>query len=580
MKNRNIIIICRDRDITVDIKKTSLRGFLLWGSHLKQKYLIKSLSNSASAKEIKTKIESNIMRPEWIANHRFGMFDLLNYVKNGYRYVHDPTINAQFFDLTGIPSATSIHIYHYLLNHNLNPINIDNFEGSQLRLKSILEKNPLAVVISATFLSAEKISRIIRFVRESNNDLPIIIGSGILLTKLDSNKQLEKEYEKIISENVYVILEEYGLDTLNVFLQRISMGKEFTDIPNIIYSNNRNIVYSERKYLSYDIDSNYPNWAKVDKSITKDTAFIRASQGCPYKCKFCSFPKASVKFRQRSVESVRDELRTIKSSNIKNVAFTDDHFAISPRRVREMCEMMLEEKFNFNWFAGIRASAINEDNAKLLEDTGCKVLCVGLESGDDRMLKLINKQTDTASNMKALEILDKHNIVAYGSFLLGFPGETDESIENTINWINRSPLKLYKIFLFSLLPDSVIYDEQVEHDITFFGDEYDYSLWKTPTMDALKASELLREFILRIEKAVLIYNYSPMYAFFPLLSRGYSMGESLEFFKIRTNLIKNELSNNSYFSKRSLRKEQFNELEELLRREPNSSAHGTAHPTY
>ncbi len=342
------------------------------------------------------------------------------------------------------------------------------------------------------------------------------------------------------------------------------MIERLEGIPNIVYRNNGTVRYTERRQVHDDLDSNYPDWANV-AGVTKDVAFIRASQGCPYKCKFCTFPKASPKFGQRSVESIRDELRQIRAAGIKNVTFTDDHFATNPRRITEICKMMLEEKFDFNWFAGIRAASIDEDNAKLLQETGCKVLCVGLESGDDRILRLMNKGTSAASNMRCLEILDRHDITAYGSFILGFPGETDETFNNTIDWINSSPLKLYKVFLFYLFPGSVIYDEQEEHHIGFLGAQYDYRLWTTPTMDALKASELLREFIMRVEKAALIYSYSPMYAFFPLLSRGYTMSESLDLLNLKTELVKSELSDSSYFSKRRFRRLKFREIAGLLK---------------
>jgi len=565
MIDRSVIIICRNRDITVGTKKTNLRGLLSWGSYIKQKHFNKRLSYKSPLKEIKARIESNIKMPEWLGHHRFGIFDLLNYVKNGYRYVYDPAISPKFFDPIGIPSSTSIHIYDFLLRHKYKPINIDNFQGNKSNLRKILYNNPLAVLISATFLNAKEIEGIIQFIRKTNRYVPIFIGSSVLLCKLDLNKQLHSEYANIISENVYMILEEHGLDTLNLILKKIVANTDFKHTPNIVYSDNGIVKYTDRLDVRYDINTNFPEWANVI-NICKDVAFIRASQGCPFKCKFCSFPKASPKFRQRSVESIREELRKISTLGIRNVAFTDDHFAINQRRVMEICKMMLEENFNFNWFAGIRASAINEDNAKLLAETGCKVLCVGLESGDDRMLKLINKQTTAASNMKCLEILDKYNITAYGSFLLGFPGETNISVKNTIDWINSSPLKLYKVFLFYLLPGSIIYDEQAEHNISFFGDSYDYCLWKTPTMDALRASELLKEFILSVEKAALIYNYSPMYAFFPFLSKGFTMSESLELLKIRTELIKSELSNRSYFKKIKFRKTGLVKMERLLER--------------
>jgi p-methyltransferase len=565
MQNRNVIIVARSKNVTVGEKMTSRQGLLIWGSHIKQKYITKHISDTASVKEIKAKIESNVIALEWIGNHRFGIFDLLNYVNNGYRYVYDPSVSLESFDPIGIPSSTSVYLYDYLLKHNYNPTNIDNFRANRSKLKKALAGNPLAVAVSATFLSVEAIKEIIHFIRKNNKNVPIVIGSVFLLTKLDSKKQLKTEYARLISDKVYIIIEEYGLDTFNLLLQRILARGKVENIPNLAYLDNGIIKYTERRDVYYDMNSNYPEWANL-ATIAKGIAFIRASQGCPFKCKFCTYARASPKFRQRSVESIRDELREIRSVGIRNIAFTDDHFATNPKRITKICKMMLEEKFDFNWFAGIRARSISEDNARLLEETGCKVLLVGLESGDDRILKLMNKGTTTSSNMKCLETLDRHNITAYGSFMLGFPGETDETFNNTINWINSSPLKLYKVFPFYLFPEAYIYDELEEHNISFFGDQYDSILWKTPTMDAIKASELLKEFILRVEKAALIYNYSPTYAFFPFLSKGYSMSESLEFLRIRTQLIKNELSGGSYFSRRRFRKTKFGDLERLLQR--------------
>lgn len=565
MQNRDVIILAKSRNLTVDYKKNSTQGLLTWGSHIKQKYITKNVSDTAPVREIKAKIESNLMSPEWIGNHRFGIFDLLNYVNNGYNYVYDPSINTRFFDPIGIPSSTSVYLYDFLSSRGYNPINLDNFGANQLELKKLLENKPLAVAISATFMSADVIGKIIHFIRNINKDVHIVIGSYFLLTRCDENQRLVTEYEQLISERVYVILEEHGLDTFNGLLKTFLANGELEHIPNIAYSEGGITKYSERRDVNLNFNSNYPDWSNV-ANITKGVAFIRASQGCPYKCKFCTFPKASLKFRNRSLESLRDELREISMIGIKNIAFTDDHFATTPKRVEQICKMMLEEEFNFNWFAGIRANVINEENARLLEETGCKVLCIGLESGDDRILNLINKKTTASSNMKCLEILDRHSITAYGSFMVGFPGETKETFNNTIKWINSSPLELYKVFLFYLLPGSIIYDEQEEHNISFFGDEYDLCMWKTPTMDALNASELLKEFILRIEDAALIYNYSPMYAFFPLLSKGYSMSESLEFLRIRTQIIKNELSGGSYFSRRRFRKTKFCELEGLLQK--------------
>ena len=84
------------------------------------------------------------------------------------------------------------------------------------------------------------------------------------------------------------------------------------------------------------------------------------------------------------------------------------------------------------------------------------MLCIGLESGSERMLKLMDKKTHVDENMRCLELLDKDEILAYGSFLIGFSFGVEvpeASIQETIRWINASPLKLYKVFIFYMLLD-------------------------------------------------------------------------------------------------------------------------------
>jgi p-methyltransferase len=375
---------------------------------------------------------------------------------------------------------------------------------------------------------------------------------------------LISEYEKIVTKNTYMILEQDGLATANVLLEKLFNKNSVADVPNIVYFGNGKIHYTDKKNIEPDINAAYPQWSNL-ANLTENVAFVRTSKGCAYNCKFCTFPGAVAGFEQRSLESIREELRQIHKIGIRYLAFTDDHFAISQKRVKEICNMMLEERFNFIWFAGIRASSITEENAELLSKAGCRILCVGLESGDDRILRLMNKRTTTSGNMRCLELLERHGIVAYGSFIIGFPGETEESFETTIQWINSSPLKLYKVFMFYLFPGSAIYAEQDAHSITFFGGEYDFSLWKTPTMDALRSSEMIKEFILRVEKAALIYSYSPMYAFFPFLLKGYSIDESLKFLLLHTDLVKNELSQTPYLLKIRSRSAKLREIQTLLK---------------
>lgn len=566
--NRDVIILCRDRRPTVGVDRRTIEGLLVWGSHLKNRWLVRDPSRSGATARIKSKIENNVTRPEWIGGNRFGLFDLLNYLLNNRRYVHEPGSDPRFFDPLGIPTGTSIHLYDHLRKGGFNPINVENLAPSRRAMEEHLQRRPLAVVISATFfIDAGPMARIIGAIRAVNREVPVIIGGSALLTRLTPERRLSADYEELLDERGFAILEDPGLDRLNALLDTLAAGGDPGEVPNVARREKGRVVYNPGPCAEADVETTFPDWPAV-ADITGGVAFVRASQGCAFRCKFCTFPSANVKPRHRSTESIRRELRAVHDAGIRHFSFTDDHFSVSKRRVEEICRMMIEERFGFTWYAGIRASSITAENAALLEEAGCKVLSVGLESGDDRMLKLMNKGTTAAGNMRCLEILDRHRILAHGSFIIGFPGETEESVERTVRWINDSPLKLYKVWLFYLLPGSIIHNEQEQHGITFFGGSYGHCLWRTPTFDALQGSELLKDVILRVERAALLYNYSPMYGFFPFFLRGYSAEQVVDFCRLRTALVKNELGTRSPFRRIGLRRSLLRRLETMLAEGP------------
>ncbi|MEZ4599378.1 MAG: radical SAM protein [Syntrophotaleaceae bacterium] len=563
---KDIAIICRYREKQSSSKKISIKGLFELLGHLKNYYSKNKQFNHASTKKIRARIHNNIFSPEWIGLRRYGLFDLLNYILNDYRYVFNPSEKLGFFDPIGIPTITSIHIFYFLLKKGYKPVNFDNLAANKQNLIKFLNSDPLAVVISSTYFSSvEEITLIIKIIRKYNKEVAIIIGGSSILKNVDSNRKLSTKWRNIILENVYCIIDEYGFDTLDKLLSNIKYRNNLSIVPNISYLKNGFIEHTTVIPEIFNINDTYPRWEHPDVvRESNGVAFVRASQGCLFNCKFCTFPKATIKYKVRDVESIRRELITIHAAGIKNFAFTDDNFAITPKRIEEVCLMMIKEKFNFNWFAGIRASSITSENAALLREAGCKVICMGLESGDDNILKLMNKKTNSKSNMKSLEILDKNEILVYGSFLIGFPGENEKSIQKTIDWINNSPLKLYKVFMFYMLQESGVYDEQKNHEVSYFGDKYAYNLWKTPDFDAIKASEMIKYFILNIKRAALIYSYSPMYAFFPFFLKNYNLKESLKFFKIHTEIIKNEYQEDSFLRRSKYRKEKFAEMKTLL----------------
>ena len=159
---------------------------------------------------------------------------------------------------------------------------------------------------------------------------------------------LSRDYEALILPSVYIVIDEYGLSTLAGILQALQGKQPIEHVPNIAFKYKKRVVYTQRLPDAYSFDEVFPDWrhSEILRSA-KGLAFLRASKGCTFNCKFCTFPKATVKPSYRSVKSIRDELRLIQDSGIQNFAFTDDHFAVNPKRIDEICTMIDQGKVQF-----------------------------------------------------------------------------------------------------------------------------------------------------------------------------------------------------------------------------------------
>ena len=234
------------------------------------------------------------MRPEWIGRYRFGIFDLFNFVLNGRKYVYHPETDEAFFSPTSLSTITSLSIQDDLLKKGYLPVNFDNFALHRRELKVLLRGRPLAIVISATyFMEAGEIRKIISFIRAHNRLVPVIIGGGVLLTKADERGRLPQPYETLLTDHVYAIIEEDGLDTLDTLLKRLSNAQDVSDIPNLARRVDQTLAYTERKKFPVDWDARILDWPRIAASA-RGVAFVRASQGCAFRCKFCTFPKTSL----------------------------------------------------------------------------------------------------------------------------------------------------------------------------------------------------------------------------------------------------------------------------------------------
>lgn len=177
-------------------------------------------------------------------------------------------------------------------------------------------------------------------------------------------------------------------------------------------------------------------------------------RGCPYNCAFCgqrAITQGNVRFNP--VQTVIKEVRElIERYECDLIYFEDDTFNSSRERVLALCEAFLQ--VGFDWHCLCRADLVEPIMLQAMRDAGCKNITFGFESGSDRILGLMNKRTTAVANLRAAKLVTEAGMIVRGQLIVGFPGETDESIAETEALINSAPVTKWGLHAFVPLPGS------------------------------------------------------------------------------------------------------------------------------
>ena len=193
-------------------------------------------------------------------------------------------------------------------------------------------------------------------------------------------------------------------------------------------------------------------------------AGIMTSYGCPFDCDFCSKPIFGDRFRRRSLDRIFEEIRDIKSLGYDGLWIGDDCFSLDPKHVRSFCRRLISEKLDMKWFCLSRVDRISQSDINLWQASGCRKVFFGLESGSNDVLKLMNKNTTTNVAEQTLKLFAQSDIRTAGFFMVGYPGETYDTIETTFKWALSLPLDEISFTIPYPLPGTRLYSKVVNVD--------------------------------------------------------------------------------------------------------------------
>jgi len=324
------------------------------------------------------------------------------------------------------------------------------------------------ICVGLTVLTGSQIIhalRISEYVKKKNPKIKVVWG-GVHPSMLPE--------QTIKNKFIDVVVKGEGELTLLEIVETLKKGKSLKKIKGIVYKEKEKTIENpDRPFMNFNKSALHPyELLKDKKTYDTDIIHIQTSRGCPYNCGFCynkNFNKNSYRYKTPN-KVIKEIERAIKLFGTKQIHFDEDNFFVKQERVREICEKLVEKKLNIVWSSTCRLdyfARYDPEFLKLLKKSGCKSLAFGGESGSQKILNYIKKGITVKQTIKAVENAKKCGIKPILSFVCGFPGETKEDVELTMDLIAKLK-KINKnfetngIFIFTPYPETPIFLDAIK----------------------------------------------------------------------------------------------------------------------
>ena len=267
-----------------------------------------------------------------------------------------------------------------------------------------------------------------------HRDVPVVLG-GPHITGMPAS--LSEEFAAgVLSEGEVTFLEIAKM----VQSQKHLRPADLAEIAGLVHHSGKGPQITKPRPFLRPLDQ-IPFPKRDWKGIELTPLWSFSSRGCPYRCRFCSTAEFWESYRMHTAQYVIDELNMlIDTFDAQFHLFMDDLFAVNIKRLAEIAELAKTElKRPMELTATIRADLVTERMCQLLQQVGVIYCHLGLESGSDRVLSYLKKESTTAArNQAAIDMLYEYGIQSIGSFIIGAPMEEDEDLQKTYDFIDRN----------------------------------------------------------------------------------------------------------------------------------------------
>jgi len=381
------------------------------------------------------------------------------------------------------------------------PVNRDVLYGAWCKGKRVgfIENPPLSLLSVNTFLNKSHFDTMFldaqglklshdEIIKKINwSDVDIVITQTATMTFKDDTSllnRIKKQNPKIItivfgSHVTFmpeICLKNKAIDFIVRFepeettlklITNLSLSKPVTNVQNIGYRRKRKIIITpEAPSLDFD-KLPIPNREPILNisyyhpfAIRSPCTNVETSRGCPMRCTFCTahvFFRKSVK--ERNIDSVVEELRYLQNLGYKEIVFRDEIFTYDRERVIEICKRIIQEDIDLKWICNGFVGLVDEELMKLMKKAGCHMILFGIESGSQKILANIKKGFAIGKALETFKIAKRVGIDTHAHFILGCPGETEETIKETIKLAKKLNPTTAAFNILTIYPGSELHEK-------------------------------------------------------------------------------------------------------------------------
>jgi anaerobic magnesium-protoporphyrin IX monomethyl ester cyclase len=379
---------------------------------------------------------------------------------------------------------------------------------------AIKMKEPIIAISTTFILNWSIVGKMIKKIKSAVKGAQFIVGGAFIndMVNTKGKESLEKPMRK------YGI--NFGLFSFNSeldFLHTIQAIKtrDFSQVDNLAYFNQQNKFCINqdvwcKPQLAID---KIPFWEKSEFPEKCKMVQLRTSSGCSFSCSFCTYPISASGHHSGDLKGLRLQLDMLKRMKKQSLFFIDDTPNVPPKRFKEILNILGD--YNFRWYSFLRVQYLDEETAKLMKTSGCDGVYLGLESANIQVLKNMNKSATPFQYQKGIDLLKKHELVSLAAFIIGFPGETAQSIQDNIDFISNSGIDYYSLKEFWYSHRAPIHKSRHNFGLEGVGNE-----WQHQSMSSKEASQIKLEIFSAIERPTYIDSDASLWSLAYLRSAG------------------------------------------------------------